>query len=217
LKKIRMLSLVMMVILLGGCVMGQEPVSEKDTGNKVPNTRAFQDKFTREFIESPKEVQDGYYRFKSRTGGYSMLFPIEAKVAKAGYEKNNEFFEALSFGEQVKEDNLSLYYDIVYEDNQITNNIDINLDSFSRDAGYKGEYEKFEHGGKTYYYAKDVFKIEEGENYKYFSYIKPANSDKAIRFFASSTCLNEGQPCNAGSEKIEERFLMIMKSVDFLE
>ncbi|WHY78025.1 hypothetical protein QNH20_02320 [Neobacillus sp. WH10] len=216
-KKIRMLSSVMMVILLGGCVMGQGPVSEKDTGNKIPNTRAFQDEFTREFIESPKEVQEGYYRFKSRTGGYSMLYPKNAVVSDAGYEKNKDFFETLSFGEQVKEENLSFYYKMTFEDRTKTNDIDINLTLLSEYAGYEGEYETFEHDGKTYYYAKDTSTEDKVTYYSFFSYIKPKNSDKALSFFVDSTCTKQSKKCNLKPEELEEKFLSMMKSVNFSE
>ena len=198
-----------MTVILSGC--GDREIQLR------PETPAFQDDFTREFMDSTEEVQEGYYRFKSKTEGYTMLFPVNAKIAAVAYGINSDFYEEYSFGEQDKGKNLSIYYQIVYEDRPIIENIDVNLDLLSSYAGYEGKYQKFEFEGKTYYYATDVFKVEEGENYKYFAYIKSNKNNKAIRYFASSTCLSESQKCSAGSKEIEERFLMMMKSIDFLE
>ncbi|UHA58891.1 hypothetical protein KDJ21_018965 [Metabacillus litoralis] len=50
---------------------------EADT-KELPNTAAFQDEFTRSLLDSPEEVKEGYYLFKSKTGGYSMLWPKNA-------------------------------------------------------------------------------------------------------------------------------------------
>ena len=69
---------------------------------------------------------------------------------------------------------------------------------------------------KHYYYAR-MFETEVRDHYSYFSYIKSNKSDKAIRYFVSSTCLSESRNCEADTKEIEERFLMLMKSVDFLE
>ena len=195
----------------------EEGEKTKETTHIWPETPAFKDDFTREFMDSTEEVQEGYYRFKSKTEGYTMLFPKNAKVAAVGYEFNQDVFETYSFGEQVKDENLAYYYKMTFENEPITKHIDINLKSLSRYAGYDGDYNTFEHEGKTYYYATDVYKIEEGTSYNYFAYIKSNKSDKALNYFASSTCLSESQKCDAGSKEIEERFLMLMKSVDFLE
>jgi hypothetical protein len=61
------------MVLTGGCSM-----DAKEHPKKWPNTAAFQDEYTREFMASTKEVKDGYYLFKSKTGGYTMWFPKDA-------------------------------------------------------------------------------------------------------------------------------------------
>jgi hypothetical protein len=207
-----------MIIILGGCNTSVEEEEKTEATIQLwPETPAFKDDFTRGFMDSTEEVQDGYYRFKSKTDGYKMLFPINAKVSAAGFELNQDVFETYSFGEQVKDENLAYYYKMTYENRPITNNIDVNLDLLSTYAGYEGEYEKFEHAGKTYYYATDVSKDEEITYYSYLSYIKSNNSDKALSYFVDSTCADNSGNCKQEPEKLEEQFLMMMKSVDFLE
>ncbi|WVE37920.1 hypothetical protein U5A85_05690, partial [Priestia megaterium] len=43
--------------------------------SRYPNVPAFDDHFTREFLNKDKKVDDGFYEFKSKTGQYTMWFP----------------------------------------------------------------------------------------------------------------------------------------------
>jgi len=70
--------LIISTLILGGCD-GMD-AKKQNAEEKLPDTIAFQDEFTREFIKSPEEVEDGYYLFESKTGGYTMLFPVNAKT-----------------------------------------------------------------------------------------------------------------------------------------
>ncbi|MDQ0273320.1 hypothetical protein [Cytobacillus purgationiresistens] len=109
----------------------------------LPGTRAYQDEFTREFLQSPEEIEEGFYQFKSKTEGYTMWFPKDAKVSEAGFESNQDVFETFSFGEQVKKENLSFYYKITYNQNVLTDDSEIYLESLSSYAGFDGNYETF--------------------------------------------------------------------------
>lgn len=218
LKRLIQSGLVVMTLFLGGCTtnMGDGEKTKESTYLR-PDTPAFKDDFTREFMDSTEEVQEGFYRFKSKTDGYTMLFPVNAKVDPVGFERNEDVYETYSFGEQVKEENLAYYYRITYENSLIGSDVEFNLESLSEYVGYEGDYETFDYEGKTYYYASDVFTTEVREHYGFFSYIKSNKSNKAIRYFVNSTCLNKEQSCEANSKEIEERFIMMMKSVDFFE
>lgn len=218
LKRLIQSGLIVMIFILGGCSTSmEEGENSKETTQLWPETRAFQDDFTREFMDSTEEVQEGFYKFKSKTEGYTMLFPKNAKVSAVGYEINHEVFETYSFGEQVKAKNLAYYYKLIYENKPLANNIDINLKSLSRYAGYNGDYKKFEFEGKTYYYATDVTKDKEITYYSYLSYIKSNKSDKALSYFVDSTCADNSGNCKLNPKELEERFLIMMKSVDFLD
>ena len=191
LKRLIQSGLIVMTLLLGGCTTNvEEGEKTKETTYLWPETPAFKDDFTREFMDSTEEVQEGYYRFKSKTEGYTMLFPVNARVDAVSYGISHDVYEAYIFGEKIEEENLLYDYQITYENKPATNNIEVNLDLLSHSMlVIKEKYEKFEHEGKTFYYAKDVFATEVRDHYSFFSYIKSNKSDKAISYSASSTCL----------------------------
>ncbi|WP_368384796.1 hypothetical protein [Priestia aryabhattai] len=48
--------------------------------SRYPKVPAFNDHFTREFLNKDKKVADGFYEFKSKTGQYAMWFPEEYQL-----------------------------------------------------------------------------------------------------------------------------------------
>src|SRR5690625_6755165 len=65
----------------------------------LPDTIAMQDDFTRGFMASTEEEEEGYYIFESKTGGYTMLYPVNSNLGQIYYKKVNESFKTLHFGE----------------------------------------------------------------------------------------------------------------------
>ena len=64
--------------------------------SRYPNVPAFDDHFTRKFLNKDKKVGDGFYEFKSKTGQYSMWFPKEYQVLhkyREGYTRNGEYMK----------------------------------------------------------------------------------------------------------------------------
>src|SRR5699024_3922117 len=89
------LILIFLMILLGGCQIGKEVKPSELHPNDLPDERAFQDEFTREFLQSVEETRPGYYAFLSKTGKYEMDFPAGGIISKPAYEIRNRSFEYL--------------------------------------------------------------------------------------------------------------------------
>jgi hypothetical protein len=205
--------LLLALILIGGCEMDSKAQPEK-----LPDTVAFQDEFTREFMVSPKEVKKGYYLFKSKTGGYTMLYPKNAIMDKMYYEKHENYFEDINFGESNKKENIAYFVRITYENKAITNNIDTNLKLLSNSVNYNGNYTEFQYEDKTFYYAKTEKLLSNGKSkaYTFFSYIKSNKSNQGIEFIYGVSCLNFKQKCNIDLTKEEENAKKLIKSIEFL-
>ncbi len=64
--------------------------------SRYPNVPAFDDHFTRKFLNKDKKVSDGFYEFKSKTNQYTMWFPEEYQVLhkyREDYTRNDESYE----------------------------------------------------------------------------------------------------------------------------
>ncbi|MEB3751134.1 hypothetical protein [Geobacillus icigianus] len=195
----------------------------KEQPKKWPNTVAFQDEYTREFMASTKEVKEGYYLFKSKTGGYTMWFPKDAVVTKGLYEKHGRDFEALTIGWDNKEENLDYAIDLQYERGEHMEDIETNLFLLSSGgyANYNGSYMKQEYNDKTIYFAKKQEDISEDDKpdivYWFFSYIKSKDSHQGILFIYTVMCSDSEKSCQVKVEEEEKTAKMLMKSIKFYD
>ena len=206
-----------MIILVAGCNTSQGESQKATADMKIPDTIAYKDDFTRKYLNSNKEIIKGFYSFKSMTKGYTMQFPVNAKVSQEGLALNSDVFESFRFSEENSTGNPVYNYKITYENRPITSEVELNLALLSNDVGYKGNYEQFDHEGKTYNYAKTVQKDEKGITYRYFSYIKSIQSDKAISYVMSFTEGDSSENGKPKPEELEGKFLNMIKSIDFSE
>jgi hypothetical protein len=206
-----------MIILVAGCNTSQGESQKATADMKIPDTIAYKDDFTRKYLNSNKEIIKGFYLFKSMTKGYTMYFPVNAKVSQEGLVLNSDVFESFRFSEENSTGNPVYDYKVTYENRPITSEVELNLALLSNDVGYKGNYEQFDHEGKTYNYAKTVQKDEKGITYRYFSYIKSIQGDKAISYVMSFTKADSSENGKPKPEELEEKFLNMIKSIDFSE
>ena len=88
------------LILLGGCQMNnesknpeleaveeaQEDLLPQDMpAEDLPQVEAFQDEFTRSFLQSTEETRPDYYPFLSNTGAFEMDLYKESRVNERSY------------------------------------------------------------------------------------------------------------------------------------
>ncbi|WP_078579032.1 hypothetical protein [Salipaludibacillus agaradhaerens] len=202
--KFMIIHMMLLMVIMGGCDVN------------VPDTRAFQDEFTSEFMQSTTETEEGYYTFESGTGGYTMLFPTNARIGDGTYYKPANEYERYSVANQKEEKNITSGIRITYENNPSMENIDINLSVLSMKAGYEGEYETFELEGNVYNYASYVYETLNGiENHYFISFIKSENSTQGIMFIYSASCLDSGEECEIDVGYEEEVAKKIMTSIEF--
>ncbi|MDL4842640.1 hypothetical protein [Aquibacillus rhizosphaerae] len=186
---------------------------------QLPETKAFQDEFTREFMDSSEEVKDGYYLFRSKTDRYTMLFPENAEVSRMFYERNKDFFESLSFVDYSKEENYNFKYDVnftTYGEEALDNSLEI----LSEKIGYSGEFQKIEGENTLIYFAENEEIVEGNGNkwtvYGFYSYIILNGEDVGIEYIYSAHCYDE-ETCNIDPEIEEDKALTLMKSIHFIE
>ncbi|WP_082415943.1 hypothetical protein [Numidum massiliense] len=184
---------------------------------KLPQVTAFQDEFTRKFMDSTEPVKEGYYLFRSGVNGYTMLFPEGAKLSERGYSAPDKFFETIDFGGEEK--NVTYYVRIEYHFSGTVNLIDSQLDSFRSEAHYNGEFKKREVGQKIMYIGNNEFLSDHKEDtaYNFFGFIKSKESNQGIRFFYSVTCLDAKKTCHLDVRKEEEQARILMESITFIE
>ncbi|TXC92674.1 hypothetical protein FS935_00220 [Metabacillus litoralis] len=183
---------------------------------ELPNTAAFQDEFTRSLLDSPEEVEDGYYLYKSKTGGYSMLWPKNAVTdGPPFYQKTKDSFEKIIFYDRNEDENYRYSFSTTYS-TYGESIIDSSLGILSDSVGYDGEYEKIETEKTRIYYAKSEEPLEHSTAYLYFCYILSKESQEGLEYVFTAQCLDKSKTnCDINIKKEEEKALHYMKKVKF--
>src|SRR5690625_3711210 len=215
----RLILLMFLVLLLmGGCKNMQNNQDLQDADPKdLPDTIAMQDDFTRGFMASTEEEEEGYYLFESKTGGYTMLYPVNSNLGQIYYEKVNDSFETLHFGESKESSDVPYFIQTTYNQSNDTNDIELYLTLLSEDLEYNGEYEEIELDNKVIYFARKSVKVNSDENnaFDFFGYIKSKSSKQAVRYVYGVTCFDEGDDCDYDLDAIEEEVKNLMMSIEF--
>lgn len=209
--------LLIITFLLGGCMT--RDIRNEATEKEV-QTLALQDDFTKEFIPSTEEAEEGYYTFESGVGGYTMLYPVNAVMDQTYYQYRGQEYEVILFGEGREKENYGYSVRGRFEDGKMAQLIDSNLDFLigSKKLITTEDFEKYTRGDNEIYFAEYKNNINNNKNGYYLNflgYIKSQTSDKAIGLTYSSTCLSETEECKLDLKQERERAKKIFHSVRF--
>ncbi|MDC0704391.1 hypothetical protein COJ01_14580 [Priestia megaterium] len=206
-------------ILIGGIWMINE--------SRYPNVPAFDDHFTREFLNKDKKVDDGFYEFKSKTGQYTMWFPEDFAIANddgQGYSNNEQSYEdwrALS-NKKEKGENLIGQLNLKFFERS-TKDEAVFVEATFKRRFHVNEPHIIETKNKKIYYdsAYTYFKgteekvIKNKSNYisnTYVGYVVDKHSNKTIE---TSYDFIGDELSKSNGEKINEDFLKMLKSIRF--
>lgn len=181
----------MILIILGGCQMHEENVLPKDMDPKdLPEGRAFEDEYTRKFIQSTEEVMPGYYPFLANNGKYEMAFPKEGKTAGPGY-RTKDNFESLFFQVSEEGKDTTAQVDVKYYSYFEPGYVDSKFKSLQSNIGLPLEFEEVSEDGQTYYiapYEDEENQDQPFESYGYAAYIQKEPDAGAIYVIYTLIC-----------------------------
>ncbi|MTH55076.1 hypothetical protein GKZ89_16855 [Bacillus mangrovi] len=195
----------LLLFILAGC---------DGLNGKVEKPAALKDDFTKGYLLSDSEVEEGYFTFKSKTDGYTMLFPQDAVISDDfGNEIHGLEYEAILYG--AKRDGAAIETQITYEDNRSTSKLEPNLSLLSSSIGYEGSYKEMKEDGKVHYFAKDVMDVGKATAYSYLSFIKADTTNQAVRIVYTITCQKKDTSCTAKQNDFEQVAIKMVKSIVF--
>src|SRR5690625_4384581 len=146
-----------------------------------------------------------------------MLYPVNSRLDDMYYEKVNDSYEALHFGESKESSEVPFYVRSTYNQGKDTNDIELYLSLLSDSIDYDGEYEEIELDNKVIYFARKSSKVDSDKDnvFDFFGYIKSKDSNQGVRYIYAVTCFDEGDDCDYDFDAIEEEVKQLMKSIEF--
>ncbi|MDY0409413.1 hypothetical protein RWD45_13560 [Virgibacillus soli] len=212
----RIITLSMIFTLLVSCSMFEKPITERDPKD-LPDVMAFQDEFTRGFMTSTEEVEDGYYLFESKTGGYTMWYPEDARMDDMYYQRNKEYSEHIKFGGSHDKITHNTYYvHVTYNKSKNVKKHELYLDLLSSMSGYEGQYEKSISDDITIYFAQRKNVDVKTSFHTFFGFVAKDDSNQGLRYEYTIICEEDGNNgCTDNLEEVEAHVRKLMKSIVF--
>ncbi|MFP7168838.1 hypothetical protein [Terribacillus sp. 7520-G] len=186
--------------------------------SELPDVAAFQDEFTRDFIQKSEPTKEGYYSFKSGSNSFTMDFPENLVVIRESYNKDendgSEMIElSLPKSERDKIDAVPVvklhYYDFMSSEENSKESIT------ARSSGTL-EFKSLES-------VKSDQHIQYAENkdgiYPGLSGLVWNDNNQQIQIFASVVC-KEGlsdEECETKAKPIKDSLVEILSSIQFLK
>jgi hypothetical protein len=204
-------------LMLGGCGGMQNKEVTKKGSVEPSDAAALQDEFTSEFIDTSVEVEEGYLQFRSKTGGYMMLYPKDAIAHPTAYETNGDRYEVLKYT-TAKKNNMSLIIFATYELNKNTKETDIYLDMLSGRNGYEGNFDKIDEKEKNVYIGtqKHITESKELSSFRVLGFVQSKNTNQAVRYEYNLICYEEQKGCNYDETEILNGAFKLMESITFI-
>jgi len=209
-------ALIVIAFLLGGCQMSNEELLPKDMNPAdLPEGRAFEDEFTRSFLQSTEEIMPGYYPFLSMNGKYTMGFPREGLTSKIAYP-SRENQESLSVTIWEANSDIVGHMKVNYYGFLNPGFEESKLSTLETIIENKLKFEQIQEEGQTLYVSffqeKEVPDDFE-ESYGYAGYLQNNKGAEGIYLIYTSSC-------KANCEELKEADLKQayewMKSVKFI-
>lgn len=212
--------LILTTLIIGGCSVNgdNESVSPSEMDpNELPEVPAFQDEFTRDFIQSTEPVKEGYYHFQSGSNSFTMNFPERMIVVDESYSLGpDDRSEYLEFS-HLKEDK---------EEMDILPVITMDYYNFmsSEESSKEGLSGKIEEELEF-----KQLETEENQNIEYADTTEGPypgiaalvwnDNDQQIQIFTTFVCndnLNE-EECEESVESEKKKILDIISSIHFMK
>ncbi|WP_405100051.1 hypothetical protein [Oceanobacillus sp. FSL H7-0719] len=158
---------------------------------ELPDGRAFEDEFTRDFLQSTEESKPGYYPFLSGTGKYKMDFPLEGTVGEQGYALKDKDYEGLFIG--VNAGDIHSAIRLNYYSTDEKGREDSKLDMINDRIGQELEYDKYTSENSTLYLS--YFETE--MYYGYAGFLQNEAENGGIRIIYQTECVASKEKCEA--------------------
>ncbi|RDW15836.1 hypothetical protein CWR48_19115 [Oceanobacillus arenosus] len=179
--------------------------------DELPDVRAFEDEFTRGFLQSTEESRPGYYPFLSGTGKYVMDFPAGGVVGEDSYAIKEEDYEGLSIG--VDNDNgTGSYFKLNYDSLDEKGQEDTILDMINHQFNGELEFDKFTSGNSTLYLSY----FEDDETYYgYAGFLQNEVANGGIRIIYETECIGGKEACEGINAENKDIMKQLIESIHF--
>ncbi|MEC5422976.1 hypothetical protein QGM71_05620 [Virgibacillus sp. C22-A2] len=177
--------------------------------DELPGVKAFEDEFTRGFLQSTEETRPGYYHFLSGTGKYKMDFPKDGTIGEQGYALKDKDYEGIFIGVDAGEIKSAITLNYYSTDEK--GREDLKLDMINDRINQELDYDKFTSENSTLYLS--YFETE--MYYGYAGFLQNEAENGGIRIINQTECVASKEKCDAIKAESIDVMKEIIKSIQF--
>ena len=191
--------------------MGKELKPSERNPDDLPDERAFQDEFTRAFLQSIDETRPGYYPFLSNTGRYKMDFPAGGDIIKRAYSINNDSYEFINANYFFNDDTIAFFQLKFFSEND-TEKLAFHLDILQGRLSKKLNFEIHNYSDIEIYY--DSFQRNDFDYHVAYIQNISKSSTGGIEFVYSIDCKENS--CTGENSLSKQHFLEWVQTIEFI-
>ncbi|NPC94497.1 lipoprotein YvcA [Bacillus sp. WMMC1349] len=226
-KKMIIICFTLILVVTSGCSINDKQNSKTEAVKPIdmdpkdlPKVPAFQDKTTREYMASTKEVEPGYYLLESKLKGFTIIFPKRGNIIPNLSSYNDENYETIVFDSYNSKTNIYINVDISYFYNK-DYSLETMIDSVKGKNGYRGDFNKKIKPGKEIYFAYQKIVHDNpdrkyNDSYMYFGYINSTEVEHSgIEFSFIFNCPDDKKPCVLNEKTAKTDAKKMIDSITF--
>src|SRR5690625_469055 len=205
--------MVLIIILLGGCQVDKDETSTNPSEiakEDLPDVHAFNDTFTRDFLQSTEETEKGFFPFLSKTKKYKMDFPAGGVIDNRMYSVKENVHEEVTIS---IEDETGFGMHVIYFADNTKDLLKDDLNAFKKRLGYDGDFEEMKKNDQTLYYAH----YERYGSRTYVGYVLNEQDSGGIEIIYKIDCQDEKEEiCEKNRQSDKRRAMKWMESVQVI-
>lgn len=195
---------------------GKESLSPSEMDpNDLPDVPAFQDEYTREYMQSTEQVKDGYYPLISKTNSFTLHFPEDMVIDDTSNAQPDKQYESLIF--HYEANNIAVMDEYIIHYLSSMSDVESSKDYISRGSSEETLFEKMESDYENQY----IEIAEENPNDSTLTLLALIWNDnkQQIQVSTSITCRQDTEQDKCASLKEEERkkVIDVFKSIKLLD
>ena len=194
---------------------GKESLSPSEMDPKdLPDVPAFQDEYTREYMQSTEQVKDGYYPLISKTNGFTLHFPEDMVIDDTSNAQPDNNYESLIF--HYENNDIAVMDEYIIHYLSPVSDIEWSKDYMNRRAGEELNFKKLEAVYENQYI--EIAEIKDESTLTLVALIWNYN-DQQTQIFTDIMCSKEidNDECASLQDKEREKVIDVFKSIKFLD
>ncbi|WP_054712752.1 hypothetical protein [Bacillus sp. JCM 19041] len=197
---------------------GEETPEEENGNNEEPTESlglAAEDEFTREFLVSTEEEEEGFYRMRGELGGFEMLMPKDAELGEMFHQTEEDAVERMTYFQNDGENGTNVTTHFYYHNEFSGASRESYLKAFANEMDFGNEFELTELDNKQSYTGETERSINGKRVLVYIAYIFSSENKEAISIEYNVVCRGNDDACDIDDIKERETFNKIINSIEF--